>query len=687
MNGNSVNNIKYKNEISMTFLQPLSVYFVWHPSDHEKLIDKIDYCANSLNRDSEKPYSRSINIPTFYKTSHIPNVPSDIPDYSQQTLIFIFVSKYIVTDDNWNEYIQNLSQNKKFKVLPIAVDEFAFNLKGNLSSKNFIRAFEFDINFYKENLLLTISHEIYRLALNNQFNALDLGSSSAIKLFLSHAKDNGVGVALTTRLKSFIENTSLNHFFDATDIAPGYEFDQEISGNLKNATLIAIHSDTYSSRYWCQKEIQYAKEFSRPIIAADCLSDYEDRRFPLASNIPSVRVPSAFGVIDLYKIVTYAILETIRYFYTDLLLNQYKKNSWFPSDAIILSRPPEITDLLKCKDLLSTDVKKKYTLIYPEPPVYEEELLALKSLGIKISTPLNATFKSSKGLKVGISISAPDDNELLNIGLRPTHLQYLAQDIGRHILAQNNTLIYGGDLRKGGFTEFLITEAQALQSKMSSKEVFLKNYLSWPLYLADEEEVINWKAKYCSSLDMINIPYDEKIKSLIPNDTSFLPPTTADNVYIWSKCLTKMRNESILDSNVRICAGGKHSKYKGKMPGVLEEILIALKLEKPIYLLGGFGGICKSVIELIETKSLPEKLTEIWQKENTPGYSELLDKIRDIEPVYYPEYVRLVDEITIDKLNNGLDENENKALFNTPFIDEAIHLIFLGLARIKIQQK
>lgn len=665
----------------MTFIQPLSVYFVWHHSDNEQLIDNIDYCANFLNRDSENPYSRSIKLPTFFKTSAHSNMPSDIPEYSEKTIIFLFVSKYMVVDTNWNKYIQRLTQNSKFKVLPIAIDKLAFNLQAGLNSTNFIRAFEFDTDFYKENLILSISHELYRLALNNKFDALDLGSSSAIQLFLSHAKDNGGGVALATRLKSFIENTSLNHFFDATDIAPGFDFDQEISGHLKNSTLIAIHSDTYSSRYWCQKEIQYAKEFSRPIIAVDCLNSYEDRRFPLACNIASIRVADNFDDADLYKIVIYSILETIRYFYTELLLKQYQQGNWFPHGAIILSRPPEITDLLKCKDLHS----KKNTLIYPEPPVYEEELQAFKSLGIDISTPLNAKFESTTGLNVGISISDPDDSELLYVGQRPSHLQYLAQDIGRHILAQNNTLIYGGDLRQGGFTEFLITEAQALQSKVSSKEIFLKNHLAWPLYLADVEEVINWKAKYCSTLEMINTPCDEKVKSLIPNQESFLPPTTADNVYVWSKCLTKMRHNLISDSDVRICAGGKHSKYKGKMPGVLEEILIAIKLEKPIFLLGGFGGVCKSVSELVGVNNLPEKLTEAWQIENTPGYANLLNKIRNIEPDYYPEYVELASKITIEKLNNGLNESENRALFNTPFIDEAIHLIFLGLSRINIQ--
>ena len=42
-----------------------------------------------------------------------------------------------------------------------------------------------------------------------------------------------------------------------------------------------------------------------------------------------------------------------------------------------------------------------------------------------------------------------------------------------------------------------------------------------------------------------------------------------------------------------VCAGGRHFGYKGKMPGVLEEIVIAIKMKKPLFLLGGFGSYCQ----------------------------------------------------------------------------------------------
>jgi len=670
----------------MSFIQPLSVHFLWHPANKDELFESIQHCANLINRDCDKPYSRTIKIPTFFNTSTTASAPNEIPDLSAQTIMFVFISKYIVVDAEWCSFIQGLSETDRFRIVPVAVDETAFNVPLEINTLNFIRAFEYK-SLYKENLLLSISHELYRLGLNEGFDVLELGSESSVKLFLSHAKDNGVGVGIANQLKSFIDNTSLNKFFDTTDIAPGYQFNEEIKGNIAESTLIAIHSDTYSNRYWCQKEIQYTKELLRPMVAVDSVELYEDRKFPLSSNIPSIRVPATLDQNDLFKITTFALLETIRFFYSKKLLNCYKNNKWFSSESVILSRPPEISDLCKFETITTNNEGISNVFIYPEPPVYKEELAPFEYLGIKSFTPLNVSVGNLSGFKVGISISDPEEISLLEIGQEPSHLKYLSQDIGRHILAQKSVIIYGGDLRKDGFTDFLISEAQALKTRTNSEDIFIKNYLAWPIYLLDKEEVINWKAKYNNTLEMIEVPFEAQVENSIPNINTFLAPDNTDNSFIWSKCLTKMRNELISNCDVRICAGGKYSGYKGKMPGVLEEILISITQCKPIFLLGGFGGVCQSISELLISNQIPLQLQEIWQKENNAGYSDLLSKIENEEPEYYPTYGSLLETITLDKLNNGLDQIENMTLFQTPFIDEALHFILLGMSRLNLEAK
>ena len=83
------------------------------------------------------------------------------------------------------------------------------------------------------------------------------------------------------------------------------------------------------------------------------------------------------------------------------------------------------------------------------------------------------------------------------------------------------------------------------------------------------------------------------------NKEIFLEPLSAMNRFIWSRCLTEMREKSVASSDVRIFAGGKTSGYMGLMPGVLEEFVIAVDRQKPIFLLGGFGGVVQEICLLL----------------------------------------------------------------------------------------
>ena len=65
------------------------------------------------------------------------------------------------------------------------------------------------------------------------------------------------------------------------------------------------------------------------------------------------------------------------------------------------------------------------------------------------------------------------------------------------------------------------------------------------------------------------------------------------------------------------------------MPGILEEVLIAVEKRKPVYLLGGFGGITERICRYILTGKLPEELTQKWQINNCDEYSKLIKKYTD----------------------------------------------------------
>ncbi|OIP53334.1 MAG: hypothetical protein AUK31_01685 [Fibrobacteres bacterium CG2_30_45_31] len=657
------------------FRQPLSIHFVWHPGDSEQLENIIDFCSKSLKRDPEKPFSRSISIPLFFLTSEGKNPPEMCLYKAEKTIVFVFISKRIVADDAWTEFIEKL-KGKCDAIVPIALDSTAFNIDNSLNSYNFIRAYEYEAAFYRERILIAVAHEIYRLALNESLKEMNLGKDSAVRIFLSHAKDAGPGISIAETLKNFLDQSVMRNFFDAFDIAPGYCFDAEIEAHIKESTLVAIHSDPYSSRYWCQREIGCAKAADRPMIAVDALNEYEDRRFPLAANIPGIRVrcekEEKISESDVLRIMICALLETIRFFYSRRLLSAYQESGWIPKGAILLQRPPELADVQK----YSGGFPQTKEIYYPEPTIFQEEADAFKKIGFTVLTPLSA-HRRCKPLKIGLSFSEPDKNSLTTIAQRAIHLQQLSQDLARNLITGNNRLIYGGDLRPKGFTECIYFEALATQTRLRSNEQYLTNYLAWPLYLNPQEPLVDWKARFRDIAVTKTVKYPDDVDALIFDKEHFLPPVTKENWYVWSRCLTQMRNEMIKNCDLRICAGGRLTEYKGKMPGVLEEIFIAFKEKKPLFLLGGFGGVTESFCQYMEIGKAPDNIKKEWQIGHNLGYRELLD-FADQFGMHYADTYNL-PKLNFDMLNNGLDENDNKKLFHTTFTDEIIFLIQKGI--------
>lgn len=143
--------------------------------------------------------------------------------------------------------------------------------------------------------------------------------------------------------------------------------------------------------------------------------------------------------------------------------------------------------------------------------------------------------------------------------------------------------------------------------------------------------------------------------------------------------------EMIKDCNARICAGGKKIGYKGKMPGILEEIIIASELGCPLYLLGGFGGIVHDVCELLQNNKCTDSLTEEWQVSFNKGYKELLQKYKERDEEI--KYLELQEKMKCINLNNGLTMKENVKDFESLPVYIRMKLAALNIKRYKKNMK
>jgi hypothetical protein len=119
-------------------------------------------------------------------------------------------------------------------------------------------------------------------------------ASSRLTVFISHtnarqpAEDSTSG--LLRQVRSIISDTRLNTFLDAQDLLPGSDWDSELHKNAATGALLAIRTDLYASREWCQREITIAKQAGIPVVVLDALTRGEYRGSFLMDHVPRVPV-------------------------------------------------------------------------------------------------------------------------------------------------------------------------------------------------------------------------------------------------------------------------------------------------------------------------------------------------------------------------------------------------------------
>lgn len=192
-------------------------------------------------------------------------------------------------------------------------------------------------------------------------------------LFVSHAKIDGSDVAET--IVNYVNNTandvSLDMFYDATELMPGYKFQADFENKIFNGTLLALVSDAYDSRPWCIYEFTAAKRARRPIIIADIGSVKTSRTYPYGANVPRVRLTS-LEPASLEALLVEVLSEGLR---CDLFMrdaNRVLEQSGL-KNGIALPRPPELFDI-------ADRPKFQGTMIYPDPCLGVSEMEVLEKL-------------------------------------------------------------------------------------------------------------------------------------------------------------------------------------------------------------------------------------------------------------------------------------------------------------------
>lgn len=121
-----------------------------------------------------------------------------------------------------------------------------------------------------------------------------------LTIFISHTKRHSYSEGenvneLVSLVRQVISNTRLNDFFDANDLQPGVDWDAELRSKSSTSAMLAVRTDLYSSREWCQREVVIAKTHGMPVIMMDAIGYGEERGSFLMDHVPRVAVRKSEG--------------------------------------------------------------------------------------------------------------------------------------------------------------------------------------------------------------------------------------------------------------------------------------------------------------------------------------------------------------------------------------------------------
>lgn len=199
-----------------------------------------------------------------------------------------------------------------------------------------------------------------------------------VQIFLSHSKRDADGERIAKLIRQqLFEGDGLASFFDVRDIPTGVRFDKVILQQVRVSAVVAIYTDSFSSREWCRREIIEAKRWNVPLVVSNCISDTDERGFPYMGNVPVVRMdPDKVDRID--QVVARLLDEVLKDF---LWRCRIELASGDLSDGVVfLPRPPELISLAVLGDSEGEEV----VLVYPDPPLGSEEQRLFEVIAPKV---------------------------------------------------------------------------------------------------------------------------------------------------------------------------------------------------------------------------------------------------------------------------------------------------------------
>jgi hypothetical protein len=304
---------------------------------------------------------------------------------------------------------------------------------------------------------------------------------------------------------------------------------------------------------------------------------------------------------------------------------------------------------------------------------------------------MNAITRPLAGLVVNLSVSESDDSA--NRGFPSWQVNRVTLQIVAALFGQGASVVFGHDWREDGIMEAVHGFALQVQAPVPlSAEVaeaetqpLLRNILPWPdaPRLSDLEQ-----EQLGSTLKVESAGLPEELRRY-DTDARAAGPSSTLYAYLRARGLTFLRHRLNEVCDVRFCLGGRRAGSQGRYPGVIEEALLAVQQNTPLYVASMLGGASEQVVEAVEGREMPAdfcRASPIERLYEQPPVNETNPATGDDRTIDRNAVWRKFAETGREGVAamNGLTIDENDELLSTPVIERAIELVLTGLSRIRL---
>jgi hypothetical protein len=357
------------------------IQIVWHPACAEASeLAKVLY--DHYRRDHISNIAGGTGVSVLFRFAAAPGdrTPIDIDfDDAETTAVVALLDEPFAKGDDDTGYLRDVTARAetaglRARIFPVAIDRSA--LRAITHEVQAIRWDQWEADSADERrrkLITQLSYEFCRMLRHYLARLTHPAEPDAalaqylekVRIFLSHSKHDDHGQQIAHAIRDTIHHaTGLASFFDVLDIPAGLPFSQVLLYYVRVSAIVAIHTDTYSSREWCRREIIEAKRVNTPLVVANCITDVEERGFPYLGNVPIVRMePEAKHRIPL--IIARLLDETFKDFLWRSRVEVARRDGG-ADGVVFLPRPPELISLASIEE-------HDRVVVYPDPPIGAEE--------------------------------------------------------------------------------------------------------------------------------------------------------------------------------------------------------------------------------------------------------------------------------------------------------------------------